>query len=99
MGDPTDDGATPLRTPAGEPLTSGRRTTYRGARGWFRRGDALVGVHPCHEPVAWVPDAERPAFAARARRAEGRDCRVAGDVLLFRLPDGRPVVVVEGPPC
>ena len=98
MSEP-DDGTTPLRTPAGEPLTGGRRTTYRDARGWFRRSDALVGLHPCHEPVAWLAETERPAFAARARRAEGRDCGPAGDVLLFRLPDGRPVVVVEGPPC
>ena len=86
-------------TPGGEPPDHGRRTTYREARGWFRRGDALVGVWPCHAPVEWVREEDRPRFAARARRAEGRDCNVAGDVLLFRLADGRPVVVVEGPPC
>ena len=98
MSEPID-GTAPLRTPAGEPLTHGRRMTYRGARSWLGRSGVLVGVHPCDSPVEWVPEADRAAFVARARHAEGRDCNVAGDVLLFRLPDGRPVVVVEDSPC
>jgi hypothetical protein len=31
------------------------------------------------------------------RRSEGKDCNVAGDVLLYRLADGRPALVVEEP--
>ncbi|MCZ2827344.1 hypothetical protein O2W14_00660 [Modestobacter sp. VKM Ac-2986] len=88
-----------LHAPDGELLTHGRRVTHRAARPWLRRDDALVGVWPCDSLVEWVPAADRPAFAAQERRAEGRDCNVAGDVLLFRLADGRPVVVVQGPPC
>ena len=96
---PMTGGETALHSPDGEPLTHGRRATHRAARPWLRRDDALVGVWPCDSPFEWVPAAERPAFAARERRAEGRDCNVAGDVLLFRLADGRPVVVVQEPPC
>ena len=92
---PEDHDASVLRAPGGEPLTHGRRTTWRAARPWLRRDDVLVGVEPCGRPVEWVPDEGRPHFAARARRAEGRDCNVAGDLLLFRLTDGRPVVVVQ----
>jgi hypothetical protein len=31
------------------------------------------------------------------RRSEGKDCDVAGDVWLYSLADGRPVLVVEEP--
>jgi hypothetical protein len=31
------------------------------------------------------------------RHAEGKDCNVAGDVLLYRLTDGRPVLVIQEP--
>jgi hypothetical protein len=31
------------------------------------------------------------------RHSEGKDCNVAGDVLLYRLADGRPVLVIEEP--
>jgi hypothetical protein len=37
------------------------------------------------------------AFAARMRHAEGKDCNVAGDVLLYRLTDGRSVLVIQEP--
>lgn len=97
--EPVSGGEDVLHAPDGELLTHGRRVTHRAARPWLRRDDALVGVWPCDSLVEWVPAADRPAFAAQERRAEGRDCNVAGDVLLFRLADGRPVVVVQGPPC
>ena len=83
------------RTPDGEPLAGARRMTYRDARSWLKRRDALLGRRPCGPTVEWVPDADRARFTARARHAEGRDCNVAGDVLLYRRVDGRPVVVVE----
>jgi hypothetical protein len=63
----------------------------------MKRGDALLGRWPCGPAVEWVPDQERAAFAARVRQGEGKDCNVTGDVLLYRLADGRPVVVVEEP--
>ena len=71
--------------------------TYRDARNWIKRRDALLGRWPCGPTVEWVADQERSAFAARVRQAEGKDCNVAGDVLLYRLADGRPVVVIEEP--
>lgn len=90
-----DDDAYVPHGPGGELLTRGRRTTWRAARPWLRRSDVLVGLWPCGSPVEWVPDEDRSRFAVQARRAEGRDCNVAGDVLLFRLADGRPVLVVQ----
>jgi hypothetical protein len=39
--------------------------------------------------MEWVPDLKREPFAAGVRQAEGEDCNVAGDVLLFS-PGGRP---------
>jgi hypothetical protein len=97
--DPDQTGEVLPHLPDGEPLTDGRRMTYRQARPWLRRGEALVGVWPSHAPVEWMPEQDRTELTAAARRAEGRDCNVAGDVLLFRRADGRPVLVVQGPPC
>lgn len=71
--------------------------TYRQARSWVKRSDALLGRWPCGLVIDWVPDSQRAALAAALRHAEGKDCNVAGDVLLFRLVDGRPVVVVQEP--
>ena len=85
-----------LRGPSGQPLTVGRRLTYRQARPWLRRSDAVVGLRPCGMEVNWLPDDERQAVVERLRHAEGKDCNVAGDVLLYRLPDGN-IVVVEEP--
>ncbi len=84
-----------LRAPDGEPLTHGRRLTLRAARSWAKRKDTLLGRWPCGPTVEWVTDHERPTFAARMRHSEGKDCNVAGDVLLYRLADGRPVIVIE----
>ena len=47
--------------------------------------------------VTWVADDERQAVVERLRHAEGKDCNVAGDVLLHRLSYGSVVVVEE--PC
>lgn len=74
----------------------GRRMTYREARSWVRRGDALLGRWR-GPTIDWVPVDERAAFVAEARRTEGRDCSLAGDVVLYRLADRRPVVVIEEP--
>ena len=104
MGEPVDspdaassgqDGEIVLRAPHGEPLTQGRRLTLRDARSWAKRKDAVLGRWPCGPTVEWTADHERPAFIARMRHGEGKDCNVAGDVLLFRLADGRPVLVIE----
>lgn len=95
--EPADGGDFVPRGPDGEPLTRGRRMTYREARSWMKRSDALLGRWPCGPTIEWVPDEERATLAAKARHDEGKDCNVAGDVLLYRLPDGRPVVVVEEP--
>ncbi len=85
------------RGPGGEPLTHARRMTYREARSWMKRSDALLGVWPCGPTIEWVYDEERATLAAKVRHAEGKDCNLEGDVLLYRLADGRPVVVVEEP--
>ncbi len=88
-----ENGTVP-RAPGGEPLTRGRRMPLRQARSWVRREDVLLGRWPCGSPVEWVSGQEREALAARVRHG-GRDCTVAGDVLLFRLADGRRALVVE----
>jgi hypothetical protein len=95
MGEPADGNEFIPRAPGGESLTHGRRMTHREARSWMKRGDALLGRWPCGPTIEWLPDQERTAFAARVRQAEGKDCNVAGDVVLYRRADGRPVVVVE----
>jgi hypothetical protein len=71
--------------------------TRRLARSWLKRTDAVLGRWPGGPTIEWVPDQDRAAFAARVRQGGGRDCNVAGDVVVFRLADGRPVVVVEEP--
>jgi hypothetical protein len=71
--------------------------TYREARSWLKRSDALLGRWPCGPKIEWASEQERAAFAARVRHDEGKDCNVAGDVVLYRLADGRPVVVIEEP--
>ena len=70
--------------------------TYRQARPWLRRSDAVVGLRPCGMEVNWLAADERQAMVERLRHAEGKDCNVAGDVLLYRLPDAN-IVVVEEP--
>ena len=77
--------------------TGGRRLTYRQARPWLRRPDVIVGVRPCGMEVRWVSDEERTQLVARWRHAEGKDCNVAGDVLLYRGAGEVTVVVVEEP--
>jgi hypothetical protein len=84
------------RTPGGDPLTNGRRLTFREARSWVKRSDALFGRWR-GSTIAWVPDRERTAFIAEARQTEGLDCNREGDVVLYRLADRRVVVVVEEP--
>jgi hypothetical protein len=63
----------------------------------MKRRDALLGRWPCGPTIEWVLDQERQAFTAGMREAEGKDCNLAGDVVLYRLVDGRPVVVIEEP--
>lgn len=82
------------RAPGGEPLTRGRVMTYREARSWMKRSDALLGRWR-GPSIEWVPDQDRAAFIAWVRQAEGLDCDPAGDVALYRLTDRRPVVVVD----
>jgi hypothetical protein len=96
MGGPGDGGELTLCAPGGEPLAHGRRMTFREARSWVKRSDALLGRWR-GPTIEWVPDQKRTAFAAEARQTEGRDCNVAGDVVLYRLTDGRPVIVIEEP--
>ena len=98
MGEPgsDDDVDTELRGPNGQALVRARRLTYRDARPWLRRTDALIGTRPCGVEVAWVADDERQALLERLRHAEGKDCNVAGDVLLYRSQGGT-VIVVEEP--
>jgi hypothetical protein len=96
VGEPGDGDELIPRAPGGEPLTNGRRLTFREARSWVKRSDALLGRWR-GPTIKWVPDQERTAFAAEARQTEGRDCNREGDVVLYRLADRRPVVVVEEP--
>lgn len=63
----------------------------------MKRSDALLGRWLGGPSIDWVPEAEKGTLVAKARHAEGKDCDLAGDVLLYRLEDGRPVVVVEEP--
>ncbi|SDN97380.1 hypothetical protein SAMN05660199_01002 [Klenkia soli] len=84
-----------VRAPDGELLERGRRLTFRDARPWVRRQSALVGVWNCGTPVAWAVGDARRALVDRIRASEGGDCNIGGDVLLFRLADGRRAVVVD----
>jgi hypothetical protein len=97
MGQATDSSEFIPRGPGGELLTQGRRMTYRDARSWMKRRDVLLGRSRCSSTIDWVPDPESAAEAARLRQNEGLDCNVDGDVVLYRLADGRPVVVIEEP--
>ena len=80
--------------PDGTPLAAPRRMTVRGARPWTRRDDTLLGRWPCGGAVEWLDGPERDAFATRLR-TRSRDCNPAGDVLLYRLPDGRRALVLQ----
>jgi threonine synthase len=82
------------RAPGGEPLTRGRAMTYREARSWMQRSNALLGRWR-GSTIEWVPDHERATFVAWVRQAEGKDCDPSGDVALYRLKDRRPVVVTD----
>ena len=94
MGEPGDSGEFIPRAPDGEALAKGRRLTFRDARSWIKRSDALLGRWR-GPTISWVSDQERMTFAAEARQNEGLDCNLGGDVVLYRLADRRPVVVVE----
>ena len=98
MSKPASEGgdAVQLRGPSGHNLDRARRMTYRQARPWLRRRDAVIGLRPCGVEVNWMADHERPALVERLRQAEGKDCNVAGDVLLYRTPNIT-VIVVEEP--
>jgi hypothetical protein len=63
----------------------------------MKRSDALLGRWSGGSAIEWIPDHDRVALAARVRHSEGRDCNIAGDVVLYRLADSRPVLVVEEP--
>lgn len=83
--------------PNGEQLTRQRRLTYREARPWLKRSSVLIGVEPCGTDVRWLRDDERHEYVQQLRHAEGRDCNVAGDVLLYRMKNGTTVLVIEEP--
>jgi hypothetical protein len=86
------------RGPNGEALTRARRMTYRQARPWLKRSDVRIGVMPCGTDIRWLQeDDERQSYVEHLRRAEGGDCNVAGDVLLYRITDSVKVLVVEEP--
>jgi hypothetical protein len=68
--------------------------TYREARPWLKRSSALLGRWR-GPTIEWVSDEDRAAFVAWVRQVEGRDCDLAGDVALYRLADGRPVLVID----
>ncbi len=71
--------------------------TYRQARPWLKRSDVAIGVWPCGADIRWLQDDERQSYAQTLRHAEGRDCNVAGDVLLYRITDSVKVLVVQKP--
>jgi hypothetical protein len=95
--DAAQDKVDRTRGPNGEELTRERRLTYREARPWLKRSSVLIGVMPCGTDVRWLQDDERQGYVQQLRHAEGRDCNVAGDVLLYRMPDSAKVLVVEEP--
>ena len=90
-----DDAGSP-RGPDGRALEGARRLTYRQARPWLRRSEVIIGVQPCGTAISWLADDERQALVQQLRHAEGKDCNVAGDVLLYRLPHST-VIVIEEP--
>ena len=83
--------------PDGEALTHERRLTYREARPWLKRSSVRIGVVPCGTGLRWLEADERDGFVQKLRHAEGRDCNVAGDVLLYRTAKESKVLVVEEP--
>jgi hypothetical protein len=85
------------RGPNGEQLTRQRRLTYREARPWLKRSGVRIGVEPCGTDVRWLRDDERQEYVQHLRHAEGRDCNVAGDVLLYYMTDSTTVLVIEEP--
>ena len=97
-GEPRDPGVVvvPL-APDGSELGDGRRLTSRAARPWLGRPDVVLGHWGDGAAVQWVPAAERGARASAWRARQGRDCDVAGDFLLFHLPDGRRALVLQEP--
>ena len=67
---------------------------YRDARTWLKRRDVTVGVLPeCNRDITWLTSDDWTTLAERVRRAEGKDCNLAGDVVLYRQPDGNYLVV------
>ena len=94
MGESGEDEESIPRAPGGEPLTRGRALTYREARSWMKRRDAVLGRWR-GPAIEWVSEQERPTFVAWVRQVEGMDCDPAGDVALYRLADGRPVLVID----
>jgi hypothetical protein len=94
MGEPADGDEFIPRAPGGEALAHGRRMTYREARNWLKRRDVLFGRWR-GPTIEWVADQDRDAFTAGLRRAEGTDCSLDGDVVLYRLADRRPVIVID----
>ena len=97
QADTSQDETDRHRGPNGEPLTRQRRLTYREARPWLKRSSVLIGVAPCGTDIRWLRDDERDGYVQQLRHAEGRDCNVAGDVLLYRMTDSNTVLVVEEP--
>ena len=85
--------------PDGEPLTRGRRMTRRGARSWAQRSKVTLGVlEECSPCIDWLEaDEDRQQFRERLRQGNGRDCNVAGDVVLYELADGQRGLVLEMP--
>ena len=95
--DAASDEAEPPRGPAGELLTKHRRLSYRDARPWLKRSSVVLGAMACGREIRWLRDDERHDYVQQLRHAEGQDCNVAGDVLLYRTSGGLTVLVVEEP--
>ncbi len=89
-----DEAAEPLG-PDGCSLPAPQRMTLRRARSWIKREQVALGVWPCGSAIEWVPADERAAFAVRLRRAEGKDCNLDGDALLFTITAERHAIVLD----
>lgn len=93
MTAPIDSNESLPRAPGGEALMHGRQLTYREARSWLKRADVVLGRWR-GTTIEWASDEERSSLVMWMRRIEGKDCDPSGDVVLYRLSGGQPVLVV-----
>lgn len=85
--------------PDGKPLDRGRRMTRRDARSWAQRTTVTLGLkEECSPYIEWLEAEEgRHRFREQLRQGNGRDCNVAGDVVLYELAEGQRGLVLEVP--